>query len=1486
MTERILDLRVRAQLQGVKDLDEVAKSIGKIGTAIDGQTEAAKRGENRIDELKSSLEALTLIQKELAGQSSAIKYFQDLTKGLAGTEAKLASATKRYAEYNAKLEESGKSTKAQQETLIRYGVAVEKSAKALQNQKDRLAAMEVEFNKAGIAVDRLADVQARNQVVQEQQAMTMIRAKDAVKDYAVEVRKARDAQAVLDKANLESARTAKLFEEAERKATAASEARARAAREVAEAQQQRGQDAGNNRLIAEQEAQAKRAKELAALRADIFDRSDAADRLIKQTKDVTQGYTTLARAATDLNPKMTSFRDTVRDIIDPSRRATTTLASMEQQVAELAAGVIKINGPIKGYREQSEALAKAQGNIQGQAALIDSFNKQAIALRAARTEFVNNRAEVTRYALEVNKGGTEAQQFAAKLAAAEAKLKGSAQALAQQVQATRASRDSLRAAGIASNELAAAQTRLNAAATSTVGTLNRLQEGYNKYGAAVDKTRVSQGLFANEGRTTLSYVQRLRGEVLSLVAAYGGLYTVLNVAKGAVQATQAREGARNQLGISVGNDKKAIDAEYEYVKGQADRIGVEFERAIKGYTKFSAAATLAGRDRQEVRYIFETFTEVARVANLSADELDGVFKALEQITSKGKIQAEELRGQLGDRLFGAFEIAAKALKSQFPDLDKALKNGEVSAKQLVLIAEEYRKTVADQLPAATKSLAAQQARLNNELFDFKLAVADSGFIDSYSAALRELTKFLQSEDGKNFAATVGAAFKVLADVFVFLLKNIDEVVTVMQVMLGLFAVGRFIAVGKAIKTLYGDFLVLKGNIDKLTTSLGTLFTRFGLFGTVVKTVLGLATAAIVGWEIGTYLREKFQIVRDAGIYIATAAVKAMAILKASYQAAFDVIPEYAMRAFNKILTTIADAAKSITRIFAKLAGAAGFDELAGTLNRAADSMGVATRKEIDVLGTYRANLAKEMAGINAIRDDMLAEPMGGGAAAGKTSVTRPVAGATSKPAGGGGKTVKGPSEADIKKRENEIEGITRALEALDAKIDRSQTETLAKQLEAIDSQYAALSRRIEKLGGETGRVFMQRLTSTVNELKDVTIKKFNDDLQKEQDAFLKKTGDAEEQAGKRERLSLSYRLGAIVGDYAQMYKELEDLRVKFQLNKRDTTELDDAKRRLDISKAMRMEQETTKFNTEELNRREALMNDTIAARDKLVQAVNTQKEVGAINDIQAAEQINAIQDQYIEKINQAATETAFWALSHKEIFANPEQMAVFLATLEAVRAKANGVKIEFSNLENSIINGMTNAVNSGVNMMADALTNLASGTTTVGEGFQALLIGFAQFAAQFLRDIAIMIIKMAIFKAMQGSGNPYIAAAGTAGMASMGVKHSGGVIGGTNNRTRTIPWNGVAPRYHNGGVMGLASDEYATILQKGEEVLAANSPRNIMNGGSGFGNGGSGGGDAGTRIVLVDDRARVPEAMNSPDGERVIMTAIKANLATVKQWVR
>ncbi|EHD9955933.1 hypothetical protein JN627_004957, partial [Salmonella enterica] len=92
-----------------------------------------------------------------------------------------------------------------------------------------------------------------------------------------------------------------------------------------------------------------------------------------------------------------------------------------------------------------------------------------------------------------------------------------------------------------------------------------------------------------------------------------------------------------------------------------------------------------------------------------------------------------------------------------------------------------------------------------------------------------------------------------------------------------------------------------------------------------------------------------------------------------------------------------------------------------------------------------------------------------------------------------------------------------------------------------------------------------------------------------------------------------------------------------------------------------------------------------------------------------------------------------------------------------------------------------------------------------------------------------------------------------------------------------------APRFHDGGLPGLRSDEVPTILQKGEQVLSKDDPNNVLN--QSRGGGQTAQSPQGLRFVLVDDRSKVPEAMNTPEGEKAVMQILQRNVPTLKNLV-
>lgn len=1485
-----IDLLIRAQLKGKQDLVGITKSIQELEKAIESQAEAAKKGEGSIDELKASLLALQGVQERLKGQADLVATYQRLGDAIQRADERVARASKQYDVYKQKLDKANEVTEKQQDRLVRLSVAAERAQEALGKQNARYASLADTLREAGIATDQLAGAEDKLRANAAQVGISIAKAQSSIEGYAVNVRKARDAEKSLAEENAFQKKLA----DAEKLNRAAGyvdfwsrsldnldQAEKRVADEAVF--QKKLTDAAKLNRAAEYVNFWSNALEVAEKAEHDLAQNKALSKVADQAQEAAKGYTTLARAATNLAPKTTSLKDAIASITSPAEEARKTVSGIETEVESLASAIGKINGPVREYQATLRQLATANKAISSQASLIDDFNRQTVALRAAREEFTQARAKVTEYAAAVRQGGADGQKFTAALGEAQRRAGAAAQALQQQLSATRASRDVLRAAGIATNDLTAAQTRLVVAATKGVAATKALTAAHQQYGDSVSKTKSSFDAFKDGGRTTLSLMQRIRGEVLALAASYVGLQGTISLAGSSVEAFSKREGIQNQLGLSVGNDRSRIDAEYAYVKSQSDRIGIEFDTASKGYAKFAAAAAIAGRDSKEIRFIWESFAEIGRVANLTSDDLLGVFKALEQVTSKGKIQAEELRGQLGDRLFGAFEIAAKALKDQFPDLDKAMENGLVTANQLVKVAEEYRRTVADQLPAAQKSLAAQQARLTNSVIDFRLAIADTGWADSYRNLIVEITEFLKSDDGKKAAADLASAFSAVADAIIFMLKNLETVKVVMGAIATLFGfkvaasgVKTLVEVGGALKNV-GEFAKKAGGpIDDFSS-------KWPKLAGLVKGAFGVMSAAMLGWQVGTWAQSEFTVVRQAGIALVTGLDEAWTRIKFGAKILWEEIPRFAKNAFATLINTVTWGMRQTLSIMSKGLSAIGQDELAGRVSSVADAMTMRYEQQGEQVGRLKAQMSADIKAIKDIGFQMWQEADKQGAALKKSAAKNAVSGAqtpfpgvkpgANKPAAGDG------GASAIKQRENQIEAITRALEALEGKIDRAETDTLSRQLEAVDSQYAALARRISGLGGTTGAEFMRRLNESTAQLKTQITTKFNAELLKEQESLQNKLEDLEAQAGKKSKFSLDSRLAGIRKSYEDTYREIEVFRAKLQSNGMDTSPADMSKSRLDAGIAELQNLERIKFATEERNRLESVTNEIISVQQERIEAIRAQKEVGAISDVEAAARINQINAEAVPAIQAAAQAAINWATAHAAIFASPEQMDLFIQKMQAIAASASVVSTEFTDMQNKIGVKTANGISQGLDQIAGGLENILTGQKSVSDGFRDIAASTVGMFAQFFKDIALAIIKMMIFNALKNSGNPFLAAIGSAGSAS--VKHAGGIVGHTSTRNRLVMPEvfANAPRYHQGGVPGLSHDEYATILKKNEEVLTADSPRNVLNGGL---SGGKAATPSNVRVVLVDDRSNIGDWVRGSEGEQTIVEVMRRNAMTIK----
>jgi tape measure domain-containing protein len=235
--------------------------------------------------------------------------------------------------------------------------------------------------------------------------------------------------------------------------------------------------------------------------------------------------------------------------------------------------------------------------------------------------------------------------------------------------------------------------------------------------------------------------QKLALGVGAAFAAIGGGLLVREI----VNTTAAMEGLKNQLNFATGSAQQGA-ADFEYLRKTSQEMGLDFNTAATAFAKFSGAARQTSLEGQGVKDVFESVGMASTVMHLSAEQSEGAFRALEQMLSKGKVQAEELRGQLGERIPGAFQIAARAMGMTTMELDKFMADGKLMSEEfLPKFAAQLKTEFAGGMNVASQSLQANLNRMNNSFLELKYTIGQlfMPVIQGMIIGIASLTNFVK-----------------------------------------------------------------------------------------------------------------------------------------------------------------------------------------------------------------------------------------------------------------------------------------------------------------------------------------------------------------------------------------------------------------------------------------------------------------------------------------------------------------------------------------------------------------------------------------------------------------------------------------------------------------------------------------------------------------------------------------------------------------------
>lgn len=247
--------------------------------------------------------------------------------------------------------------------------------------------------------------------------------------------------------------------------------------------------------------------------------------------------------------------------------------------------------------------------------------------------------------------------------------------------------------------------------------------------------------------------------------------TALEAYKKVMEVGLKKEASQRAAQFVLGNEgaKRATD----FVKNLANNTGVDQIETLSSFAKFSAGA--GDMDTGQKESLFSNVIGTSRLMGLNTEEINGILKAFEQMASKGKIQAEELRGQLGDRMAGAFQLFARSLGMTTEQLDAAMKNGKVLSKDVLpKVSAEMGNMIAKAggWEKIINSTQTQLGRLSNS-WNNNLALMFDGSQEGLTDFTRSLTNLLGSLGGtsKSLGESLGDLMKSMSN-------GVDDLTTI------------------------------------------------------------------------------------------------------------------------------------------------------------------------------------------------------------------------------------------------------------------------------------------------------------------------------------------------------------------------------------------------------------------------------------------------------------------------------------------------------------------------------------------------------------------------------------------------------------------------------------------------------------------------------------------------------------------------------------
>ena len=374
--------------------------------------------------------------------------------------------------------------------------------------------------------------------------------------------------------------------------------------------------------------------------------------------------------------------------------------------------------------------------------------------------------------------------------------------------------------------LEGADDNLRAALTRAEGSIDRLGVSAQSASGQANQSLATM----NAGFSALGeQFQRAQLQLLAFFATFELAYRIRQV----VEIADAWNNMTARLKLATAGSQEFAVAQKELFE-IAQRIGVPIAEVTTLYGKLQQAVRMLGGEQKDALELTETISQALRISGVSANEAQSSLLQLGQALASGVLRGEEFN----------------SVVENSPRLAQALADGlNVPIGRLRLMAEQGKLTA----DVVVNALMSQKDKLAAEYAQLPVTVSQA-----FTRVANAFGQWVNETD-----KATGFTRK-LADALDWVSKNIDMLMSALKLLaevgLGVL-VYRMIPLAITAWQAFGAAAVAASALA--TTSLSGVIATLG----VLRTAFLVLGAFLVGWEIGTWLSEKFEIVRKAGIFM-------------------------------------------------------------------------------------------------------------------------------------------------------------------------------------------------------------------------------------------------------------------------------------------------------------------------------------------------------------------------------------------------------------------------------------------------------------------------------------------------------------------------------------------------------------------------------------------------------------------------------------------